>query len=175
MRRFRQSRKKLEKLQKITTDNINQSLYYIILHILGSFVWCKYWFNIFEILQKNNWELQELKSELNCSSQHQWVSWMYYRYYGAYSEAGAAAGAEPLPPDENKPEDGGGEPGCSRPAALRSNTGTDGQHGRLTASLTEQNRQEHGEQGKRPSRRRRRPTRSLKRLHSGSSVLGLGL
>lgn len=76
---------------------------------------------------------------------------MYYRYYRAYSEAGAAAGAaagaEPLPPDENKTEDGGGEPGCSRPAARRSNTGTDGQHGRLTASLTEQNRQEHGEQG----------------------------
>lgn len=29
----------------------------------------------------------------------------------------AAGGAEPLPPDTNKPGEGGGEPGCSRASA----------------------------------------------------------
>lgn len=50
------------------------------------------------------------------------------------TEGGGGGGAGPLPPDENKPEDGGGAV-CSRPVGRRYNVVTDGHYGRLTASL----------------------------------------
>ncbi|CAJ1084227.1 Hypothetical predicted protein [Xyrichtys novacula] len=42
---------------------------------------------------------------------------------------------EPLPPDENKPDDGGVEPGCSRPVARGSSTVNTGEPPEQTRRL----------------------------------------